>query len=42
MIKFRCDADGCPNQGIDYNWEDVTEETAICGGCGATLEAINV
>lgn len=41
MVKFRCDADGCPNKGVDYIWADAAEELALCGGCGAILEAIN-
>lgn len=38
-IKFVCDSDGCPNQGIDYFWDDANETHAQCGGCGTTLEA---
>lgn len=42
MIVFRCDAEGCPNQGIDYYWADLAEEYAMCGGCKETLIRIEV
>ena len=39
QIMFLCNASDCPNEGIEYLWDDATETTAQCGGCGAELQA---
>lgn len=38
MVTFKCEADGCANNGIEYNFLG-NPETAMCGGCKETLEA---
>ena len=38
MVTFECFVETCPNCDIPYNFEGFPE-TAVCGGCGAILEA---
>ena len=40
MIDFTCEANGCDNQNVQYNFLG-NPETAICGGCKATLIGTN-
>lgn len=36
---FMCHEEGCPNKDVLYTWGEPADETAMCGGCGITLEA---
>jgi hypothetical protein len=36
VITFKCEIDGCINKDIEYNFAG-SPETAMCGGCKATL-----
>jgi hypothetical protein len=38
MVTFTCNEKDCANEGVDYNFFG-EPETAMCGGCKATLEA---
>ena len=38
MVTFTCNEKDCDNTGVDYNFPG-EPETAMCGGCKATLEA---
>ena len=38
MVTFECFVETCPNCDIPYNFYGFPE-TAVCGGCGAILEA---
>ena len=38
MVSFECFVETCPNCNIPYNFYGFPE-TAVCGGCGAILEA---
>jgi hypothetical protein len=38
MVTFECFIETCPNCNIPYNFLG-EPETAVCGGCGAILEA---
>jgi hypothetical protein len=34
---FICNADDCPNKGVEYNWGEDAPAFAMCGGCGVKL-----
>jgi hypothetical protein len=36
-MMFICNADGCPNMGVEYDFGDDAPAFAECGGCGARL-----
>jgi ribosomal protein S27E len=36
ITVFTCTADKCPNQNIEYKFEDAPK-TVICGGCGTEI-----
>jgi len=38
MVTFKCEADGCANKDVVYNFLG-NPETAMCGGCKETLTA---
>lgn len=38
-MMFICNADGCPNKGVEYIWPEDVPEFAECGGCGVRLVA---
>jgi hypothetical protein len=41
MVTFKCEADGCANQNVVYDFlGDYTE--AMCGGCKQTLIATDL
>ena len=41
MATFQCNASGCPNEGVIYDFGDDAPATAECGGCKAKLVAQN-
>jgi len=41
MVTFKCEADGCANKDVEYNFLG-NLETAMCGGCKETLTAANL
>jgi hypothetical protein len=41
MITFKCTVDDCDNKDVDYNFIGIPE-TAMCGGCKATLVGTDV
>lgn len=38
MVTFKCTNKDCDNANVTYNFEGFLE-TALCGGCKATLQA---
>jgi hypothetical protein len=41
MVTFKCEADGCANKDVEYNFLG-NLETAMCGGCKETLTAADL
>jgi hypothetical protein len=41
MITFKCNSNQCDNKDVEYNFFG-NPETAMCGGCRATLIGTDV
>jgi hypothetical protein len=39
MTIFICNAEGCANQGVIYDFGDEHPTEAMCGGCKVMLKA---